>query len=62
MVLPASTGNIDFKREGVILACINCSDIEKSDKSTLSADEALAEGRNIFVFTIMLYPPSLTLR
>ena len=62
MVLPDKSGNIDFKREGVVLACINCSDIEAGDKSMISADEALAEGRNIFVFTIMLYPPPVTSR
>lgn len=62
MVVPGSTGKIDFQKEGIVLACMNCQDMGTVEKPLLSADEALAEGRRFFVFTIMLYPSPLASR
>ena len=56
MVLPVKSGNIDFRKESVVLACMNCNEADTAEKMTLSADEAIAEGKRLFVFTIMLYP------
>ena len=56
MILPNQSGSIDFKKESIVLACLNCSDMKTSSRQTLSADTAMAEDRRFFVFTIMLYP------
>jgi hypothetical protein len=58
MVLPENTGNIDFKKEGIVLACMNCSDLGASASPIITADEAIAQDRRFFVFTILLYPPA----
>ena len=55
MVIPASSGNIDFEKEGIVLACLNC---PEDDKLTFNADDAIQQGQRFFVFTIMLYPNS----
>ena len=63
MVLPETAGNIDFKKEGVVLACMNCNDMGLADENVLTADEAIRAGRSFFVFSIMLYPtPPLALK
>jgi hypothetical protein len=62
MVLPSSSGRIDFEKEGIVLACMNCNDMDEKNKPVLTADEALADGKRFFVFTIMLYPASITAR
>lgn len=58
MVLPENTGNINFKKEGIVLACMNCSDLGESANPIITADEAIAQDRRFFVFTILLYPPA----
>ncbi|HET9431399.1 MAG TPA: hypothetical protein VFO70_09485 [Chitinophagaceae bacterium] len=58
MVLPVKSGKIDFQKEVVVLACLNCQDLTSQNTPPLSADQAIAEGRRFFVFTIMLSPPT----
>lgn len=55
MVIPGSSGKIDFEKEGIVLACLNC---PEDDKRTFNADDAIQQGQRFFVFTIMLYPGS----
>ncbi|HEX5651730.1 MAG TPA: hypothetical protein VFX58_01570 [Chitinophagaceae bacterium] len=55
-VIPGKEDKIDFNREGIVLACMNCNDLKDSQQQTLSADEAIAGGRSFFVFTILLLP------
>ena len=62
MILPSNTGKIDFEKEGIVLACMNCNDMDDKNKPLLTADEALADGRRFFVFTIMLYPAPIATR
>ena len=56
MVIHDGMGNIDFEKECIVLACLNCGDMKHSTKDTITADEAIQQGRRFFVFTIMLYP------
>ncbi|HEX7903325.1 MAG TPA: hypothetical protein VF487_05560 [Chitinophagaceae bacterium] len=59
MVIPSAPGGINFKQEGVVLACLNCNDNKFMSLTTMTADEAIQEGRRFFILTIMLYPGSL---
>lgn len=56
MVIPGGPGNINFKNESVVLACLNCNDNKFMSQSTMTADEAILEGRRFFILSIMLYP------
>jgi len=56
LVLPESSGRIDFKNKDVILACMTCTDDKYLSTKIMSADKAMGEGRNFFIFTIVLYP------
>lgn len=54
MVTSDSTGKLDFKKECVILGCMNCTDPAYYKKATINSDEAIEEERILFVHTIIL--------
>jgi hypothetical protein len=54
-IIPAD-GNIDLKRNEIILTCLNCHDSPFLDKETYSADEALKKGERFFIFSIIVLP------
>lgn len=54
MVASDSTGKLDFKRECVILGCMNCTDPAFYKKTVINSDEAIEEERILFVHTIIL--------
>jgi len=56
LVLENSKGVINFKKENIILDCINCSDNQYRSTSILSVDKALKDERIMFVLTIVLNP------
>ncbi len=56
MVFEDSTGKINFKREHIILGCMNCNDAAFLKKAVISSDEAIDEERILFVHTIILDP------
>jgi hypothetical protein len=56
MVFTDSTGKINFKKENIILGCINCTDADFLKKAVFNSDEALEEERILFVHTIILQP------
>ena len=56
MIIHDGAGSINFEKESIVLACLNCGDMKHSTRATLTADEAIQQGRRFFVFTIMLYP------
>jgi hypothetical protein len=56
LVLPESSGKVDFKNADVILGCINCSDEKFESAQMIYADKAMNDGRVLFVLTIALYP------
>ncbi len=53
-VIADNTGKLDFNKESVTLGCMNCSDNRFSTSALLSADDALADERILFVLSISL--------
>jgi hypothetical protein len=56
MIFTDSTGKINFKKENVILGCMNCTDNHFKKQTVINSDEALSEERILFVHTIILEP------
>jgi hypothetical protein len=56
MIAVDSTGKINFKKENIILGCMNCNDAAFYKKTVISSDEAIEEERILFVHTIILDP------
>jgi hypothetical protein len=56
MVSTDSTGKINFKKESVILGCMNCTDPAFYKKAVINSDDAIQEERILFVHTIILDP------
>ncbi len=54
MVVPATAGKINFKKEQVILGCVNCTDRQFANAEVMDADEALADGKILFVLSVVL--------
>ena len=55
-VIPGETGKIDFKKEEVILACLNCKDEKFTTAKVINADDSIDEGRILFVLSVILNP------
>jgi len=56
MVSADSTGKINFKKECIILGCMNCTDPAFYKKSVINSDEAIQDERILFIHTIILEP------
>jgi hypothetical protein len=56
LILPESTGRIDFSQADVILGCNNCTDDKFLASRQLNSDRAMDDGRILFVLSIVLYP------
>jgi hypothetical protein len=56
LVLDDTKGNIDFKKENIILGCINCTDNNYRSTSIMSVDKAIKEDRIMFVLSVVLTP------
>ena len=56
MIFTDSTGKINFKKENIILGCMNCSDNNFLRQAVINSDEALEAERILFVHTIILEP------
>ena len=54
MIATDSTGKLDFKRECIILGCMNCTDPAFYKKAVINSDDAIEEERILFVHTIIL--------
>jgi hypothetical protein len=55
-VIAAPGNSIDFAKQQVTLGCVNCKDEKFARTTTISADEALADDRILFILSIALYP------
>ncbi len=55
-VIPGSEGKIDFKKEEVILACLNCKDDKFTTAKVVNADDSIQEGRILFVLSVIVNP------
>jgi hypothetical protein len=53
-VITGNKGKLDFFKEEIILGCVNCSDNTFNQSETLHADDAISDGKILFVFSITL--------
>lgn len=56
LILDEINGKIDFKKESIILGCMNCTDNAYGSSVVITADDAIADGRILFVLSVVLYP------
>lgn len=61
MILPENKGNIDFKKNGIMLNCLNCNDAKFMGTDIVTASNAIYESRRLYVSTIILVPLKETL-
>jgi hypothetical protein len=55
-IIDEKNGHVNFKKEELTLGCVNCNDDAYSRTTILTADDALAAGRIVFVLSVCLYP------
>ncbi len=55
-VIPDNKGKLDFKKEEIILGCLNCRDDKYSTAKVVYADDSIVEGRILFVLSVILNP------
>jgi hypothetical protein len=51
-----SSGKLNFSKEDIILGCMNCRENSFFSSDVVNADDALADGRILFVLSIVLNP------
>lgn len=56
MLAPRNSGNINFKRVGIVLNCLNCIDRSYKSVNIVKSSEQLAEDRKIYVSTLIVIP------
>ncbi len=54
MVVPQRTGNIDFKKTGIMLGCLDCNGYLQFKNSRVSASDAVQKGLSLYIFYIMV--------
>jgi len=62
IVVAENNGKINFKKEEVVLGCMNCNDGKYASASILHADDAITDGRILFVLSVVLNPEPGTKR
>lgn len=55
-IIDEKNGAVHFKKEELTLGCVNCNDDAYNRTTILTADDALAAGRIVFVLSVCLYP------
>lgn len=53
-VITGNKGKLDFYKEEIILGCVNCNDSNFGKAEMLNADDAIADGKILFVFSVAL--------
>ena len=53
-VITGNSGKLDFYKEEIILGCVNCEDSNFAKAETVNADEAIKEGKILFVLSVVL--------
>lgn len=56
MAVPEKKGNIDFKQTGLTLGCFNCSGSPLMKKEKISAQNALDNGLQLYITSLLLMP------
>lgn len=58
LVLPDNTGSLDFKKNAVVLGCLNPNGSHELEKTTVDAEKILDDNLGIYVFMMIFYPQS----
>ncbi len=58
MIVPENTGSLNFKKNRIVLGCLNPTSSQLLNNSMVSANEILSDNLGIYVFMMMLVPPS----
>lgn len=58
MIVPENTGNLDFKSNMIILGCLNPNSSQLLDNKMVNANDVSSDDLGLFVFLMMLVPPS----
>ncbi|MEO6550650.1 MAG: hypothetical protein ABIN94_21775 [Ferruginibacter sp.] len=56
LVIPATGGKLNFKKEEIILGCLNCGDDKFATAKVINSDDSIVEGRVLFVLSVLLNP------
>jgi hypothetical protein len=56
MVVPENTGTLNFKKNRVVLGCLNPSGSPELNNSTVSAKDILNDNLGLYVFMLMILP------
>ncbi|MCW3092900.1 MAG: hypothetical protein JWP81_3969 [Ferruginibacter sp.] len=56
LVIPTGDGKLDFKKEEIVLGCLNCRDDKFNTARVVNADDSIEEGRVLFILSVMLNP------
>jgi hypothetical protein len=56
MILPENTGVLNFKKNRIVLGCLNPTSSQLLSNSTVSAGDVLPDNAGIYVFMMMLLP------
>lgn len=59
MVVPDNTGNINFKKNLVVLGCLSPNGSQLLDNTIISTDKILEDNPGMYVFMLMLSPASI---
>ncbi|HVZ56067.1 MAG TPA: hypothetical protein VG870_05365 [Chitinophagaceae bacterium] len=62
MIVPENKGEINFRKTGVLLSCLNCTNSPLMEQTVIDSEQALEENKKIFVLSIMLDPSLVKLR
>lgn len=55
-IIPNDNCKLDFKREEIVLSCLNCNDEKFTTARMVNSDESIREGKILFVLSVVLYP------
>ncbi|MEO5889831.1 MAG: hypothetical protein ABIQ31_06230 [Ferruginibacter sp.] len=55
-IIPDNNGKLDFKKEEIVLGCLNCNDDKFTTAKKMNADDSIQEGRILFVLSVVLNP------
>ncbi|HVG12269.1 MAG TPA: hypothetical protein VM843_04655 [Flavisolibacter sp.] len=56
MIVPRNKGLIDFSKLGLVLNCLNCAGSSNGGASIVNSERELAEGRKVYVSTMIILP------
>jgi len=58
MILPDNSGSLDFRKNAVVLGCLNPGGSHELENTTVDADKILNDNLGLYVFMMIFYPQS----